>query len=75
MDADGHISVRMDADGCMDTDGSKNKTKRVTNLRSGHVFGRMTTDKNSRKLAKMVVVFFQDHVDQEGGNNGCVVQK
>ena len=60
MGTDVYRSVRMGADGCITKEGSKNKTKRAPNGRSGHVFECMVTAKNSRKLAGMVVVIRED---------------
>ena len=45
----------------------KNKRKRGGNGRTGRVFECMFTTKKNRKLTKMVVMLFQDDVNQEGG--------
>ena len=54
-----HILFRMSNYRCIKNGESKNKAKRVANLRSGHVLERMSTYENSRKLTKMVVVIFR----------------
>ena len=52
MDADGYILVRMGADGCMDTEGSKNKTKRATNGRGRHVFATHTHNEIKQEVCR-----------------------
>ena len=66
-----HILFRMSDYRCINNGESKNKAKRVTNLRSGHVLERMSTYENSRKLTKMVVVLFRIMWFKRGGKCVC----
>lgn len=64
----------MGADGCISNGESKNKAKRATNSREGHVLQCMHTTKKNRKCAGMVMVAREDHSEELRGKKGCAEQ-